>query len=584
MPRETIRKLSLDVERALIAGAHLAAADPELAKDKQALDSLAQQLGDKAPVIAQLAVATAKALAASGKDAPRELVTLATMAAQVRAAQGLPAAAPKLEALPQTPEIGTPCNGKDLGDIYAALVERGKGRMEKINEAAECGDIADLRLVDALVYAMGDSWIGETVTTKAIPKLGPAIVKPIRDRINITKGRTVDGRRLRALVAVQKDGARDLLKAALTEGNSEIREAALDAIADDVRGHAEFEPLVLDAIDKEKVGGVRRAGLRALAGYGSDKSLDVLVAGLSDSRTLHAAAEGLGGSKHPKAIDTMLGKLSEAATAAAEAAKKRKGKADKDEKAKANAVGPRIMVTTLLNALAQQKHPRIASAALELLEEYGRDAAEAVVSNGDQKQLTRIADLLNGDETELFEAAVKATLKLGEAEAFKRLSAPFSAKDRGSKVGQARLSAISEAIEGTSDKRWADLALKLVAEAPKELAQYTIPLLGAFKDKRAVKPLIKILESEKNASVLSSAIDALGNIGDPAAIDPILAMYKRTDWSIRWSLRTALLEIGDESAVDKVRTIYTGLKDPNAYSNWHLRSLLQQLEQRFPGK
>ncbi|MBN8524755.1 MAG: hypothetical protein J0M02_05395, partial [Planctomycetes bacterium] len=87
MPRDTIRRLSADVERVLVAGAHLAAADTALAKDKIALDGLAAQLGAKAPVLGQLAAAAGKAIGASGAEAARELVSLATMAAQVRAAQ-----------------------------------------------------------------------------------------------------------------------------------------------------------------------------------------------------------------------------------------------------------------------------------------------------------------------------------------------------------------------------------------------------------------------------------------------------------------------------------------------------------------
>ena len=55
MAKETIRRLSEDVGRILVAGAHLAPADPELKKDHAALVALAKQVGDKAPVIARLA-------------------------------------------------------------------------------------------------------------------------------------------------------------------------------------------------------------------------------------------------------------------------------------------------------------------------------------------------------------------------------------------------------------------------------------------------------------------------------------------------------------------------------------------------
>ena len=295
MPRETIRRLQRDVERVLVAGAHLAAADGDLAKDRKALDDLATQLGAKAPVIGQLAAATGKAVTAGGKDAVRELVSLATMTAQVRCAQAAPAPAPAAQPLMTRPLIGTPCKAKDLAELYNALVESGKGRMEKLDQAIERGDIADLRLVDALIYAMHDGYIGDAVATKAIPKLGPAIIAPIRAQLRIANGQTVDGRRLRALVAVQRSEARDLLKAALIEGNGEMREAAFDAIADHVRGEPEFAALVLQTVEKERSGDVRRAALRALAGYASDASLAALIEALDDDRTCGCCAFGCGG-------------------------------------------------------------------------------------------------------------------------------------------------------------------------------------------------------------------------------------------------------------------------------------------------
>ncbi len=469
MPRETIRRLQRDVERVLVAGAHLAAADSDLAKDRKALDDLATQLGAKAPVLGQLAAATGKAVTAGGKDAARELVSLATMTAQVRCAQAAPAPAPATQPLSVRPLVGTPCKAKDLAELYNALVESGKGRMEKLDQAVERGDIADLRLVDALIFAMHDSWIGEKVATHAIPKLGPAIIAPIRAQLRIANGQTVDGRRLRALVAVQGSDARDLLKAALTEGNGEMREAAFDAIADHVRGEPEFETLVLQTVEKERSGGVRRSALRALAGYASDASLAALVEALDDERTRDAAAEGLSASKHPKAITWMLTRLDEAVAAALEAAKAAKKK--KKEEAAATApvktpkslkdVEPAVMVQTLLAALAEQRDPRIAGAALALVPDYGVHAARAVLPNGDAKQLAALADLLAGTDEELYRVAAKAALALGADEAFKRFTATFTANDREKKVGLARLEAVASAIEGNRDSRWSDFALKI---------------------------------------------------------------------------------------------------------------------------
>lgn len=580
MPRDTIRRLSTDIERVLVAGAHLAAADPGLARDKAALDGLATQFGAKAPVIGQLAAATAKALSAGGPDAARELVSLATMAAQVRAAQAQPAAAPALEALPARPEIGTPCNAKELGELYTALVESGKGRMERVQQSVERGDIADLRLVDALIHAMNDGYIGDLVADKAVPRLGPAIVAPIRASLDFAKGRAIDGRRLRALVAVDPDGSRDLLHRALAEGNAELRESALDAIADNIRGDPAFEAPVLALVAKERSGGVFRAALRALAGYASDATLEALTTALDDARTVQAAAEGLGHSRHPKALAWMLARL-DAAVAAAAVAKPAK---DPAAKKASNVVEPGAMVEILLRALAGHEDPRVAAATMPLVEtEHRVDAARAALASADAGQLATIADFLAGDAADMFPVASAAAVKLGPDQAFKRLSAAFTAKDREKKTGLARLEAVAHRISGTPDPRWTAVCLKQL-DGPRPVALFAIPLLGALKERRAVKPLLAILADEKNTKLLAAAIEALGGIGDASSLPAILAHHAAKDWSVRWAVQNAVTAIDSPASVDLVRTLWVKLGEPTGYDHWHLRSLLKHLERRFPGK
>ena len=205
---------------------------------------------------------------------------------------------------------------------------------------------------------MSNSYIGDAVSEKAIPKLGRALIAPIRARLDL-KGKAVDGRRLKALVAVEKAEARDLLGKALREGSADVREAALDAIADHVQGIEEFEPLVLELIEKEKSGDVRRAAVRALAGYGSEGSLAALVAAIEADSTRRAAGEALGQSKHPEAVRRMLALLAEALAAKPKAAKKDNPKAKAAaDKAKEKR---KEIVEALLGALAVQKDPAIAA-------------------------------------------------------------------------------------------------------------------------------------------------------------------------------------------------------------------------------
>lgn len=577
MPRDTIRRLAVDIERILVAGAHLAAADPNLAKDKKALDALATQLGAKAPVIGQLAAATAKAMAAKGTESARELVALATMTAQVRAAQAQPAPVTALAPLTPRPEIGTPCSAKALGELYGALTENGKGRLERVQKSIDRGDIADIRLVDALIHAMNDSYIGDLVADKAVPRLGPAVIAPIRSSLQFEKARKIDCRRLRALVAVDAAGSCDLLLRALAEGTAELRKSALESIAEHVRGDPQFEAPVLALITKERSGDVFSAALRALGGYSSDATLKALIIALDDLRTVEAAAEGLGRSRHPKSLEFLLDRLALAVTAI-----KNKEKKDPAVKAPAYSVEPEHLVKILLAALAEQRDPRIATAAMPLIKQHGVAAAEAALGSADAKQLTTIADLLNGSDAVFFPVAAKASAKLDEDKAFKRLSMAFTAKDREQKIGQQRLAAVVSQVRDAPDPRWADLCLKQL-DSPAATA--AIQLLGSLKEKRAILPLVTLvdvkLKGSKPDGRTHAAMAALGAIGDPIAIPAILSHHTSEVWTTTSAMEQAIIAIDHPDAVDQVRTILFAQRDPDS-SN--LRSLLTHLERRFPGK
>lgn len=578
MARETIRRLSEDVGRILVAGAHLAPADPELKKDHAALVALAKQVGDKAPVIVRLAETAGKAINGSGKTAATELIGLATTAAQVKAAQAAAAVPGALKPLTEVPPVPTTCNGRDLDDLHAALVEKGQGRKEIIARAIEGGYIADLRLVEALIYAMGDSWVGDVVSDQAIPALGRAVVNPIRQRLRIKGGTTLDGRRLRALVAVQKQAALDVLAKAVEEGSPAVREAAMDAIADHVSGVAEFERYALEAIANDKSSEIKRAAIRALGGYASDASLDALLVALDKAHLTVAAAEALGKSTNPRSVDKILARLSDAVVTAKARA------TGKEAKERA-----RQLCELLLGALAKHSDPAIARTAMELVEDHGARAAWAAVGSADRAQLVRLANLLAGDDEDFFPVAVAAAVRLGADETFKRLSAPFAAKGvlqklKSDKLGDARMDAVLayfSANPSTLDQRWCDFFLRVLQKGSRDQAVRVVSVLGNAREKRAVQPLLAMLAAEKKADAMVAIIHALGQIGDKVAVDPILERIGVN--AARWTIHEAVLAINDPASVDKVRTIYVRQKDPDSWGNWHIRSLLRTLENRFPG-
>jgi HEAT repeat protein len=73
--------------------------------------------------------------------------------------------------------------------------------------------------------------------------------------------------------------------------------------------------------------------------------------------------------------------------------------------------------------------------------------------------------------------------------------------------------------------------------------------LGEIGDPDAVEPLIGVLRDD-NPSVRMSAAEALGQIGDVRAVEPLIAARKEASWSVRRAAAEALGRIGDPDATD----------------------------------
>jgi HEAT repeat protein len=249
----------------------------------------------------------------------------------------------------------------------------------------------------------------------------------------------------------------------------------------------------------------------------------------------------------------------------------------------------RQLCVLLLGALARHSDPAIAQAAMELVDDHGVVAAWAAVGSADRAQLVRLADLLGGESKDLFPVAVAAAVKLGPDESFKRLSAPLAPKGllqklKSDKRGAARMDAVLEyfsARPSAIDQRWRDFFLEVLQKGSHDHAVRVVGVLGNARERRAVPTLLSMLAEEKKQETLTAIIHALGEIGDKLAVDPILARIGVH--ALRGAIQQAVLAINDPASVDKVRTIYARQKDPDASGNWHIRSLLRTLENRFPG-
>lgn len=70
--------------------------------------------------------------------------------------------------------------------------------------------------------------------------------------------------------------------------------------------------------------------------------------------------------------------------------------------------------------------------------------------------------------------------------------------------------------------------------------------LGEIGDPRAVNPLAEIL-SDDNWEVRSSAAKALGKIGDDRAVDPLINLLRDRNENVRWHTLQAIEAITGKS-------------------------------------
>jgi HEAT repeat protein len=101
----------------------------------------------------------------------------------------------------------------------------------------------------------------------------------------------------------------------------------------------------------------------------------------------------------------------------------------------------------------------------------------------------------------------------------------------------------AEALGDIGDKRAVEPLIKALSDGGQEVRESAARALGEIGDKRAVKPLIKALEDE-DYSVRAIAAGALGNIGDKRAVEPLIKALKDKDFNVRYKAAKDNLTLG----------------------------------------
>jgi HEAT repeat protein len=654
MSKEVFRALDLDVERLIIAGGGTAGVDEGLLKRKDAFDKLATQV----PVLRSVSEQIGKVAGSKARAAATELLNLGVQNLKLRGAQIQPFKPEgTVAAMPQAGQLDTPLASFEIDPLYHALTRTqaagGKdvgNRNKIIEDAVERGAVFDLRLLELWVEALKDSGIADMVQEKVIPRLGESAMPRLEPAFK-RDGGSVDARRLACIVTIRGAKARALVDACVEKSAVPVRAEAL-------RQLLKLDPAAADraavALFKEKNKEIREACVEVVAAGSSEAGLGVLIAALDDVDDVsRAAVRGLQAFKHPATTERVFALLTPEALDIKPYVPPKVKKGTKLTKAQTQAnqkeqqealkkIGEKTSyVQAVLRVLEKRHTPKIVDALIELfnthkLPELRSAAGDALLGTRQKKALLVLIEQL-GNKTNDFESqAINAFFKLDPATVYDRALPYFSPEALADKKRAAVASTLLDEISGDgyyydedpepekpgaapaaeeaedkpevetppsrwlTDKRWADLALKLLDE--KLLVGSALTILGYLRDKRAFAPLAEMfpkattwadeiadalakidpkaatplfLKGIGTKATRSASISALAELKAPQAVAPLIELLPKAGDEL-YAVLNALSKIGDKRAAVPIVQLLADKKVANY--PWRVIQALKTLD------
>jgi HEAT repeat protein len=107
--------------------------------------------------------------------------------------------------------------------------------------------------------------------------------------------------------------------------------------------------------------------------------------------------------------------------------------------------------------------------------------------------------------------------------------------------------------------------IQLCSDASDDMRWHAVDLLGAIGDPRALEPLVKCVLEDQNVHVRWRSIWAIGSMDTAAVSEKLLAALKSEDSRIQWNAAVALATMGRGEAVP---VLTRGLSDPSEWKQW----------------
>jgi HEAT repeat protein len=109
--------------------------------------------------------------------------------------------------------------------------------------------------------------------------------------------------------------------------------------------------------------------------------------------------------------------------------------------------------------------------------------------------------------------------------------------------------AAARALGKLRDPLATDALLGSLTDTSTNVRNWSAESLGLIGDRKAVAPLVNMLETAMAPGERAYAARALGRIGDQAAVDGLIAALEDEHRAVRWLSAEALTRVGDSRAI-----------------------------------
>ncbi|MEW5953614.1 MAG: HEAT repeat domain-containing protein [Bacillota bacterium] len=167
-----------------------------------------------------------------------------------------------------------------------------------------------------------------------------------------------------------------------------------------------------------------------------------------------------------------------------------------------------------------------------------------------QPPIVQMLEALQNKDGKIRAGAAWALGKLKAGEAVDLLL--LAIKDKEEDVRREAVIALGE----ISDKRAVMPLIKVLEEEDSAYVRSSAATgLGAISDQRSIQPLISILNNEDEVHVLGEIALALGKLGATQAIFPLIELFKNEDSNLAEYIKCALVQIGKPTVIPLIQSL-----------------------------